>query len=210
MLEKLADLHWQLNTDSKTRLSLTGTESSANWVWFWIEMKTFLMTFFGRWDPLQWGRTPTLGMWWVFDSLLSGVIIQKQAFHKQGCLSFRKRREQGRRSPSAIFLYYLFDSSMIFLETTRDGCVDPPALGIEIRVCQLIYGKTESSCQASLNPRPISQFFIYLKNDMRQMFIQVVDQHGCFALPLAMWPFYCFTLPPGGGLGQGEKVSIRE
>lgn len=41
------------------------------------------------------------------------------------------------------------------------------------------------------------------------MFIQVVDQPGCFVLSLAIWPFRCLSLL-GRGLGPGEKESVRE
>lgn len=74
----------------------------------------------------------------------------------------------------------------MFFETIRHGCVDtlstPPPPPPQLWVSQGIWGKTESSCQATLNSRPISQLFICLKNDMRQMFIQVVDQPGRFVL----------------------------
>lgn len=87
-----------------------------------------------------------------------------------------------------IVLARLLDSCVVVFEISRDGCLDPPArsLGIEIRVLQLIHGRTKSSCQASLKPMLISQFCISFKNHTRQMFIQVVYQPSCFVFSLAM------------------------
>lgn len=49
MLEKLAASHGQLNTDSKAKVP--STESSANWILFWREMKTSPKIFVGEVRP---------------------------------------------------------------------------------------------------------------------------------------------------------------
>lgn len=160
------------------------------------------------WGPLQLGKTPTMWLWLVFDSLLYGIIIQRHTFLQTQLSQLQKWKRTRKISTSHFFLGYLFDSRVIFFETMKDGCIEPPStdLGIETKVCQLIYGKPESSFQATVSPRPISQLFIFLRNNMRQMFIQIVDQPGCFVLSLAMWPFHCLKLPLEAGLGQGEKL----
>lgn len=86
-------------------------------------------------------------------------------------------------------------------------------LGIEVRVSQPIHGKTEISCQATLYSSPISQLFIFLKkkNGTRQMFIQVVDQPGCFVLSLAIMtiPLLVSTRGRAGTRRKKKRVSEK-
>lgn len=126
------------------------------------------MTSLGRWGPVQLGRTPTTWMWLLLDSLLYGVVIQRQMFLQKGCLSFRQRKRQGWSPPPnsswAICLTVVwcsFKTSGMDVLTTLTPSATP--LGIEVRVSWLIHGKTEISCQATLYSSPISQLFIFLK-----------------------------------------------
>lgn len=63
-------------------------------------------------------------MWLVFDSSIYGIIIQ--TFLQTGLSQLQEEeRTKKKISTHYFFLGYLFDSSVMFFETTRDGCVDP-------------------------------------------------------------------------------------
>lgn len=133
--------------------------------------------------PSATGRTPTW-MWLLLDSLLYGVVFQGKCSRRKVVSASGKGKDKD--SLHHLILLGLFVCQQCDALLRPQGWVCWPPSHPLLHLWGLKSGSPNWYMVRQKSPaRPPyiqvhSQLFIFLKNGMRQMFIQVVDQPGCF------------------------------